>query len=105
MSLNKSFYSENVHSKKECHIFSIDLVHYIYIFLHMRLLKIPVLTNCMLLQVRSMPPWERKKKEIKAGVCQAHLIINIWVERLGGGIELSLCSSEFLHSPGHHGGP
>lgn len=37
-------------------------------------------------QVRSM---SARGKEIKARACQAHLIINIRVERLGGGIELS----------------
>lgn len=45
------------------------------------------------------------EREIKARACQARRIMNIWVEGLGGGIELSPCSPEFLHSLRHHGGP
>lgn len=45
------------------------------------------------------------EREIKAWARQAHLIVNIWTESLGGGIELSLCSAEPLHSLRQHGGP
>ncbi len=82
--------------KGKCHIFSRDL-EFMSLFFAYTAFKYSNIDKLHIAagQINVSMEWK-----IKAWACQARRIMNIWVERLGGGIELSRVHPSFSTASG-----